>query len=438
MKKYHFKVCVLVALTGIFASLQSGAQQEKPNIILIMADDLGYETLQCNGGTSYGTPHLNAMAKAGMRFEHCYANPLCTPSRVQLMTGKYNFRNYIGFGLLDPAERTFAHLLKEAGYVTGITGKWQLLGLESEQKEAGNRRGSHPVEAGFDEYCLWQVDQRLSRYKDPVIRRTGGESQPYPGQYGPDIFSGFAREFMTKHRDTTFFLYYPMVLVHNPFQPVPGSKGYAETDIKTADDTARFADMVSYMDKIVGGILDKVKELGISRNTLVIFIGDNGTNQKIFSLHNGKRVQGGKSTFTQYGTHVPMIAHWEGTIRPGQVNTNLVDFTDFLPAFNEIAGIKSPPDFHSDGISFYGQLTNAPHAGNRRWVFCSYNPKRGNRKGATWIHDKEWKLYQTGEFYNFAKDPLEEKPLADAALDFKALSIKKELQQAMSEILKQP
>ncbi len=436
LKNYNWRAGVII-LTGILLSVQLKAQPEKPNIILIMADDLGYETLECNGGTSYQTPRLNAMAQSGMRFEHCYANPLCTPSRVQLMTGKYNFRNYIGFGLLDPANRTFAHLLKEAGYVTGITGKWQLLGLESEQKEAGNRRGTYPVEAGFDEYCLWQVDQRLSRYQDPIIRRTGQESKEYPGQYGPDIFSGFANDFVTRHRDTTFFLYYPMVLVHDPFHPVPGSKDYPDKAIGTTNDTTYFAGMVHYMDKIAGDLLDNVKALGISRKTLIIFVGDNGTNQRVFSTANGTTVQGGKSTFTRYGTHVPMIAYWDGVIAPGQVNSNLVDFTDFLPTFNEIAGLKLPPDFHSDGLSFYSQLSNAPQAKTREWVFCSYNPKRGKRKAATWIHTREWKLYQTGEFYDFAKDPKESHPLSDTELNPAARAIKNQLSEAMSAILNQ-
>src|SRR5690606_17608988 len=120
---------------------------------------------------------------------------------------------------LDPGELTFGHLLKDAGYVTGITGKWQLLGLEGEQRDAGNRRGSYPGEAGFDEYCMWQVEQLLSRYKNPVITTNGNQTQEMKGAYGPDIFSTFAQDFIQKHKDTTFFLYYPMVLTHDPFQP---------------------------------------------------------------------------------------------------------------------------------------------------------------------------------------------------------------------------
>ncbi|MEN8151305.1 MAG: sulfatase-like hydrolase/transferase, partial [Planctomycetota bacterium] len=150
-----------------------------PNIVLIMADDLGYETIGANGGTSWKTPCLDAVAAEGIRFTHAYATPLCTPSRVQIMTGKYNFRNYIGFGLLDPAERTFAHLLRDAGYRTAITGKWQLYGNAHQRKLAG-RGGSRPEQAGFDEHLLWQVDDFGPRFSNPRLTRDGAPARDYP------------------------------------------------------------------------------------------------------------------------------------------------------------------------------------------------------------------------------------------------------------------
>lgn len=433
MKKHYYTV-ILLLLTVVLAFSAQG-QQKKPNIILIMADDLGYETLEANGGTSYKTPRLNEIARAGMRFENCYASPLCTPSRVKLMTGKYNFRNYIGFGLLDPKELTFGHLLKDAGYVTGITGKWQLLGLEGEQRDAGNRKGSYPVEAGFDEYCLWQVEERLSRYKDPVVTTKGNVTKTLKGKYGPDVFAGFAKDFITRHKDTTFFLYYPMVITHHPFQPVPGSVGYESIDGDKTNDPAYFGGMVAYMDKIVGEISDKVKELGLSRNTLFIFMGDNGTDARVASVINGKTVWGGKSGHGENATHVPMIASWDGVIKPGSVNKNLLDFTDFLPTFLQVAGANAPRYFYMDGISFYDQLKGKKEAATREWVFCSYDPMRGkNRKPGTWIHNKEWKLYKTGEFYHIANDPEEKNPLSEGALSASAAKAKTQLQQAMAEI----
>jgi arylsulfatase A len=316
---------VLLALLMVVI-IDAEAQGRKPNIILIMADDLGYETLECNGGKSYRTPNLNAMARSGMRFENVHATPLCTPSRVQLMTGKYNFRNYVGFGILDPSELTFAHLLKDAGYVTGITGKWQLLGLKEEQDAVGGRRGSYPFEAGFDEYCLWQVEERLSRYKDPVITTNGNRQVEMKGAYGPDVFSSFAKDFIERHRDESFFLYYPMVLVHDPFQPTPENPAYHDMPADSKGDPRYFGEMVSYMDKIVGELIKKVKEAGIADNTLIIFVGDNGTSNEITSRLNDRMVQGGKSGHRYNATHVPMIALWQGVIAPGAINTNLIDF----------------------------------------------------------------------------------------------------------------
>jgi len=139
-------------------------ENKPPNIILIMADDLGYECLGSYGSTSYKTPVLDELAATGMRFEHCYSQPLCTPSRVKVMTGKYNSRNYTVFGSLDPKETTFAHVLKKSGYATCAAGKWQLYGGGS---------GTSPEQAGFDEHCLWQVKDRGSRYSDPTVLENG-------------------------------------------------------------------------------------------------------------------------------------------------------------------------------------------------------------------------------------------------------------------------
>ena len=185
---------LLISLITLSFSIQTQAQNS-PNIILIMADDLGYETLGINGSDDYNTPNLDKLAQEGMNFTQTYAMPLCTPSRVQIMTGKYNFRNYIGFGLLDPNELTFADYLKDAGYKTFIAGKWQLYGNENQQELAGGKIGSLPEEAGFDEYFLWQIKELGSRYKDPLISSNSG-TQTYTGKYGPDLFTEQVNLFM--------------------------------------------------------------------------------------------------------------------------------------------------------------------------------------------------------------------------------------------------
>ena len=152
----RFVVCSRLSRIAhvIFAiSLCAASAHARPNIVLIMADDFGYECVSANGGTSYKTPVLDRMAREGVRFEHCYSQPICTPSRVKLMTGKYNVRNYAEFGLLETSQVTFANLLRDAVYETCIVGKWQL-----------GKEASLPSHFGFDEHCLWQLFRRPSRY----------------------------------------------------------------------------------------------------------------------------------------------------------------------------------------------------------------------------------------------------------------------------------
>jgi len=147
-----------------------------------MADDMGYECLGCNGSTEYRTPVLDNLASKGIRFEHCYSQPLCTPSRVKIMTGKFNFRNYEDFGYLNPDENTFGNLLKDAGYATCIAGKWQLNGLNRDNP--GNQDVTRPYHFGFDEYCLWQLNRKRSegeRFANPLITQNGEDLPRDPG-----------------------------------------------------------------------------------------------------------------------------------------------------------------------------------------------------------------------------------------------------------------
>ena len=180
LKSNRFLLLILIMALGCNPS-----KRERPNIILIMADDLGMEAIGAYGGESYKTPHLDQLAAEGMRFENCYSTPLCTPSRVQIMTGKYNFRNYIGFGLLDKKEKTFGHALQAAGYKTAIAGKWQLYGNEKQQELAGGKVGTLPLQAGFDTYRLWQVKDRGERYKNPTLETYKEGLIDYDEAYGP-------------------------------------------------------------------------------------------------------------------------------------------------------------------------------------------------------------------------------------------------------------
>lgn len=390
-------------------------QDRPPNIILIMADDLGMETLGCYGGEDYDTPRLDQLAAAGMRFENCYANPLCTPSRVQIMTGKYNNRNYIGFGLLDPNERTFGNLMQERGYATCIVGKWQLYGNAHQRKLVG-REGTLPEATGFPNYRLWQIKDRGFRYKTPTLETARDGLETYEEAYGSDKFVEYLEDFMEANRDTSFFAYYPMCLVHDPFLPSPDSPDYADYDPETRiNDTTYFRSMMAYMDKEVGRIVDKVAALGLSENTLILFTGDNGTDRKVVSRWKGQQINGRKGYSVEAGTHVPLIAYWPGTIAAGQTNPALVDFTDFVPTLMDVAGTPVSVDQTGDGLSFYPQLVGRDGPA-REYVFCHYDPNWGNFPARTYVQNEAWKLYTDGSFYHFAEDPAEENPLRDEDL----------------------
>ena len=392
--------------------------EKQPNIILILGDDIGFETISAYGSTSYKTPRIDAMAKQGVLFEQCYAQPLCSPSRIQIMTGKSNFRNYEKWGYLDQNETTFAHLFKSHGYATCIAGKWQLRGDEYA-----------PYKSGFDEYLLWNLMDTSStyneRYKDPKVIENGIMKKYNNGEYGPELFVNFINNFMERKKDVPFFVYYPMVLSHKPFVPTPlNQKAYQDFKVVAKGepgggkaDNIHFKDEMAYLDKNVGDIIDKVKSLGLLENTLILFTGDNGTGIGINSkMSDGREIPGNKGYTNEYGIHVPMVAFWPGKIKPGQINKNLVDFTDFLPTMTEAANITLPKGFVTDGVSLMPQLLGKNYT-PRDYLFAHYDPQKGGFPKARFVHNKEWKLYETGEIYNVIKDPLEKNKIAEKDLN---------------------
>jgi len=405
--------------TPAHAAAEGGNAAGRPNIVLIMADDLGYECIGANGGTSYRTPVLDAMAKRGVRFDHAYAQPLCTPTRVQLMTGIYNVRNYVRFGLLDPKQTTFAHLLKRAGYATCVVGKWQL--------EGGFEGPGH---FGFDEYCLWQLTRRPSRYARPGLEVNGKTADYAGGEYGPDVVSDYACDFIRRHKDGPFLVYYPMILTHCPFEPTPDSPDWdpKSKGSKTYKGHAKyFGDMVTYMDKIVGKISETLDNLGLRSNTLVVFYGDNGTDKPVVSECNGRKVPGAKGAMTDGGTHVPLIVDWPARIRGGRVSADLVDSTDFLPTVCEAADVAVPEELAIDGRSFLPQVLG--EKGNpREWIYCWYSRSGKSAKARIFARNQRYKLYATGKFYDVPNDPFEKKPLGDDALDAEAKRVRAMLQ----------
>tara|TARA_B100001093_G_scaffold133810_2_gene126492 strand:+ start:4024 stop:5376 length:1353 start_codon:yes stop_codon:yes gene_type:complete len=414
-------------------------KQSSPNIVLIMADDMGYECIGAHGGTSYETPRIDKLADEGMLFEQCHAQAICTPSRVKIMTGTSNVVNYIKFGKLDRKLKTFAHYFQEAGYATGIMGKWQL-GQEDDS----------PIHFGFDEAYMWRHslkssvegfngDNRDSRFASPWMQHTQiiegkieSKTKQYPYKYGPDLSSDFACDFIEKNKDKPFLLYYPMALVHCPFDSTPDSEDWESNNLGSLTykgDEKYFADMMAYTDKIVGKIVDKLEALDLRENTLIIFTGDNGTDKPIVSNMGDTKIVGSKGKPIEWGTHVPFVASWPREIPPNSKNSDLIDFSDVLPTMCAAAGIEVPNSPELTGISFLPQLMGEKGS-PREWLYCWYHPREKNPV-TVFSRSLNYKLYNTGKFFNISKDVLEKNPLEESDLSEVAWSERKKLQDVL-------
>ena len=412
---------------------------KQPNIILIMSDDLGYEVIGANGGSSYKTPSIDSMAEQGMRFENAHVMPLCTPTRLSMMTGKYNFRNYLGFGLIRPDEVTFGHLLTDAGYNTCISGKWQLYSYNPPDQHPEERSSGQKIEAaGFDEFCVWHphhTEEKGSRYKNPVIYENGEFRTDTKDRYGEDIFCDYIIDFLERKKDDEkpFFVYWPMAATHKPHEPTPdspewdsfdppsnrsiGAKTWAELEDGSWEDDPKFyRDMVEYHDKVIGRLLDYLENQGLQDDTLVIYLGDNGSPDDVCSMmHLHNEICGGKGKTSDRGTHVPLICLMPGTIPSNTVQTDLIEATDFLPTIFEAAGLNFPEGYIIDGRSFYPQLKG--EKGNPRdWMFFHFEPMNRRHglddlRQIRFIRDHRWKLYETGELYDLEADWDEDIPI---------------------------
>ncbi|OVE74163.1 hypothetical protein BVX94_01250 [bacterium B17] len=389
------KQIIITVLIGLFNTVSGVYGAAKPNIILIMADDFGYETIAANGAEEYKTPVLDKMAAEGMRFTQCFAQPLCTPSRVKIMTGMYNIRNYKKFGLLPKKEKTFAHMLKTAGYATCIVGKWQL---------GGGPQG--PEHFGFDQSLVWHNGRgnkrsdgehkgKDNRYTNPQLELNGKNADYTNGEFSTDVLVDFANDFMEKNtRSATstssgqagsgqvskpFLVYYPMILTHCPFVPTPGTTGYDAKSMGSPTykgDAKYFGDMVNYVDKSIGRLIAKLEELNIRDNTLIIFTGDNGTDAPVKTKWNGRTVKAGKGRMTDNGVRVPLIVSWPKGKQSGVVSDELVDFSDMLPTMCEAAGIKPFEDVTIDGVSLWGAF-NGKKDREKPYAYIWYNPQGG-------------------------------------------------------------
>lgn len=388
----------------------AGAAADKPNIILLLVDDMGTPGVGCYGGI-YKTPKIDALAAGGIRFERCFSAPLCGPSRAQIMSGRYPFRTGVltnGNGAaIKPDSVSIAKVLKDAGYATAEAGKWSQLTYMDTAAEA--------AAWGFDEFLRW--DKREGeRYWRPALNRNGTAQPTTPSTYGPDAFHEFVVDFIRRHRDTPFFIYYPTTLIHGPIVRTPDSK-QAKGDF--------YADNIAYLDKLVGKLVSALDELELREKTLIVFTGDNGSTRGHTQI-NGRAVDGSKGTLLEGGSRVPLIVNWKGTAPAGRVVSDLVQFTDFYATFAELAGAKLPAGVKLDSRSFTSQL-RGEKGSPREWVFLQL--------GNDWYaRNDNWKLTKSGELFDMSGSPFVQKRVGAEGQGAEAAAARQNLQSVLDEL----
>jgi arylsulfatase A-like enzyme len=443
------KLAIPLTLTLLFAAARPAATAEpsKPNIIFVLADDLGIDGVSCYGADKHQTPHIDALAESGIRFRTCYASPLCGPSRCLLMTGRYAFHTggltneswrAGGPGAKSADEYPMARLMKQAGYATGQAGKWRQVGEE-------------PSDWGFDEYL---TDNTANGWYWETRYNKNGQVLKLPeGTYGPDVIQDFTFDFLRRHKDKPFFFYYAMHLVHKPTVRTPDTAQGTKNIDKLYDDNIR------YMDKQLGALVAELEKLGLRQNTLVIFSGDNGTAAGYPAPVQGRMVNGWKGSMLEGGSRVPLIASWPAVTPKGKVLDDIVSFADPWSTFAELAGVKPPEDrrglspfvesseqkgtvplsaggsrigsnlpagFKTDGQSFAAQLRG--DAGTpRAWAFVQL--------GAHWyVREPGFKLNEAGKLFDMTDAPFVEKRVDPAGDTEQSKAARQRLAAALSEL----
>jgi arylsulfatase A len=429
--KFSLCLCLVMILSAISNTLIA---QKKPNIILILADDLGIGDLGSYGQKLIKTPNLDALAAGGMRFKNYYAGcSVCAPSRETMLTGMHTGHTYIRGNFLtdekeDPAmpdeKVTIAEHLKKAGYKTALIGKWGL---------GGEQHG--PEKQGFD-YTYGYLDQIHAHDYYPSYLYENGKKfnieankDSVHGVYSHDLIAGKTMEYLNKmDSKTPFFLYLPYTIPHGAYT-LPPDTPYTKTDWPKQFQV--YATMISKLDSNIGKIIKILKDKGLANNTLVLFSSDNGANMAFARFFNSNDIYSG-SKFGLYegGIRDPFIAYWPGKVKPGQVSYHVMASWDILPTICDFAGIQKPSGI--DGISFYPELINRKQPEHKYlyWEYFNYNYNWNKPSGNTIprnylesiaLRIGNWKIVKkdmlknkaaTLELYDLDKDPGEKNDVA--------------------------
>jgi len=397
-----------------FGRLKSGgAKGRLPNIIFIMADDMGYADLGCYGQKKIKTANIDRLAKEGVRFTQCYAgSTVCAPSRSVLMTGLHTGHTRVrgnkahagGVGSegrvpLKPQDVTVAEVLKTAGYVTGITGKWGL-------GEPGTT--GVPNRQGFDEWLGYLNQAKAHSYYPAYLWKNEeklileGNANGGRGEYSHNLMTDFALDFVRRHKDEPFFLYIPYTIPHAKYE-IPSTEPYS--DESWPKDAKVHAAMITLMDADVGRLMSLLKGLGLDGETLVFFCSDNGAAKRWEGIFDSSGpLRGRKRDMYEGGIRTPMIARWPGRAPAGKVNRRTVwYFADLLPTLAELAGVRAPGEI--DGISVLPAILGKEQTTDDRFLYWEFY-EGGFKQAVRW---RNYKAVRPGldkplEIYDLAKD----------------------------------
>jgi len=411
---FRFVTALLVSLlttAPVAQAAESSGPGRRPNIILILSDDVGLGDIGCYGGP-FKTPHIDALARGGTRFETCYSTPLCGPSRCQLLTGRYPFRtgliNNQSRNAIEPGrEVMIPTVMKKAGYATASVGKWGQMSFG-------------PGEWGFDEYLVFKGSGKYWASQSAPYTVNGKQKQLAKGEYLPDTMHEFLADFLRRHKEQPFFVYYPMSHIHGPILRTPDSKPGADPD-------RLYADNIEYMDKLVGKLAGELDRLDLRKKTLVLFTGDNGTaafGAETATVH-GKTVSGKKATMLEGGSRVPLVVNWPGVTPAGRVNHDLTDFSDFFATLVELAGAKVPEGVTLDSHSFAAQIKGEKGTPRER-VYVELN-------GKSYVRDARFKLTNGGELYDLSEAPFKEVLVAKDTAGGAAIAARRRLQSVLDQ-----
>ncbi len=406
------------------STAQGRATGRKPNIIYILADDLGYGDLGCYGQKLIKTPHIDRLAAEGMKFTQHYAgSAVCAPSRCVLLTGLHTghcpIRNnralrHEGNVPIPKKYITLGEMMKQAGYATGAFGKWG---------EGFPGSEGDPIKRGFDRFFGYNCQRQAHNYYPDHLWRNNekvvlrGNLDGGQKEYSHDLIATEALKFIRENHEKPFFAYVPFTIPHAKFQ-VPELGEYAQTDWDKSQQAQ--AAMIGRMDRDVGRIVSLVQELGLEENTLIIFTSDNGAHGGVGTLQRFNAsgpLRAKKGSLYEGGIRVPMIARWPGKIEPGSVSDHISCFQDVMPTFAELAGVEPPTDI--DGISFLPALLGRSGQQQHEYLYWELGGQQAVRRG-------DWKAVRRFvrgeakpiELYNLAKDLSESKDVADQHPEF--------------------